>query len=197
MIREKYHQANFPPRFIESVIHNFEKKNEEEEFVIPPWLFEEKLPFILIELPFCIENEKTAKRFLSKFHSFTENSFSIAIKWNTKKVKQLFPLKDRNPHPECKIYQGTCSCGEIYIGETNRNVEVRWSEHQHPNHKSEPARHLRENISHTFTWTILAHAPPKEKLRKYLEAFYIGLFKPTLNTQVKSSELVLFKNGVT
>ena len=32
-------------------------------------------------------------------------------------------------HPSCVIYRGKCSCGEEYIGETEKNVEKRWSEH--------------------------------------------------------------------
>ena len=57
------------------------------------------------------------------------DKFDLYIKWNIKKVKSLFKLKSNNPHTSCKIYEGTSSCGETYIGETKRNVEVRWSEH--------------------------------------------------------------------
>ena len=202
-IRAKYRTAQFPPRFVESVIREFKVReqtknvNEEVDYIIPPWLFEIPKRFILLELPFCIENEKTAKRFLSKFNTFTKDTFSIAIKWVTKKIKHLFPLKDRNPHQACKVYEGTCSCGETYVGECIRNVEVRWNEHENPEHKSEPARHIRNNISHSFTWKVLMHAPRKDKIRKFLEAFFIALKKPSLNMQVESSELTLFRNGVT
>ena len=62
---------------------------------------------------------------MKKFHHFTGDKYNIAVKWLTKKVKSLFPSKDRNIHPPCKIYKGVCNCGETYIGETIRNVEER------------------------------------------------------------------------
>ena len=34
------------------------------------------------------------------FHELTNKSYEIRIKWITKKVKQLFRLKSRNPHPD-------------------------------------------------------------------------------------------------
>ena len=45
----------------------------------------------------------------------------------------------------CTIYKGICSCGESYIGETTRNVEERWSEHNSTDNKSEPPKHLADN----------------------------------------------------
>ena len=33
---------------------------------------------------------------------------------------------------------GKGSCGEEYIGETERNMEKRWSEHNNPREKCEP-----------------------------------------------------------
>ena len=90
-------------------------------------MFEVKKPFLLLEIPYCEQNEIASKRFIKKFHQFTGEKYDIAVKWLTKKVKSLFPLKDRNLHPSCKIYKGICSCGETYIGETIRNVEERWS----------------------------------------------------------------------
>ena len=75
--------------------------------------------------PYCPKNEKFSKRFMKKFDVFADNRCDIPIKWITKKVKQLFKLKSRNPHPPCVIYEGVCSCQESYIGETVRNVEIR------------------------------------------------------------------------
>ena len=40
------------------------------------------------------------------------------------------------------IYRGKCSCGEEYTGEIERIVKKRWSEHNNPADKTEPARHL-------------------------------------------------------
>ena len=63
-------------------------------------------------------NETLSKRFIKKFHELTNNSYEIRTKWITKKVKQLFKLKSRNPFPSCVIYQGVCVCEQTYINET-------------------------------------------------------------------------------
>ena len=105
----------------------------------------------------------------------------MAVKWLRKKVKSLFPLKDRNLHPSCKIYKGICSCGETYIGETIRNVEERWSEHNSVDNKSEPAKHLADNKEHSFLRSILLDDSKDGRTRKNLEAFFIAKLKPSLN----------------
>ena len=78
-----------------------------------------------------------------KFHRFTEDRFEVAITWEIRQVKTLFPLKQKSIHPSCVIYKGTsCSYGKTYIGQTIRNASVRWEEHNDPTNKSEPAKHL-------------------------------------------------------
>ena len=54
---------------------------------------------------------------------------------------------------------GVWSCGETYIGETIRNVEEHWSEHNSADNKSEPAKHLADNKEHSFLRSILLAAP--------------------------------------
>ena len=123
----------------------------------------------------CEENENTPKHFIKKFETFTNRRYRIAIKWITRKVKSLFKVKSKNPHPSCVIYRGKCSCGEEYIGETERNVEKRWREHNNPTEKTEPARHLSNNIGHLFAWEILMPAPKEKRKRKNLEALFIAV----------------------
>ena len=82
----------------------------------------------------------------------------------------MFPLKDKNDYKSCVIYKGDCSCGSRYIGETKRNAEVRWNEHNNPTKSSEPSKHLRSNINHYFTWAVISNAPKNAKARKNLEA---------------------------
>ena len=79
---------------------------------------EVKKPFLLLEITYCEQNEIASKRFIKKFHRFTDEKYDMAVKWLTKKVKSLFPFNDRNLHLSCKIYKGLCKCGETYIGET-------------------------------------------------------------------------------
>ena len=79
--------------------------------------------------------------------------FDVRIKWLARKTKTLFQLKDKSLHPACKIYEGTFICGKNYVGETTRNVEIRWMEHNTPNDNANPTKHLRDNIDHSFTWS--------------------------------------------
>ena len=60
----------------------------------------------MFEVPYCIENELVAKRFLHKFHEFTNGQYEVAIRWMTRKVKSLFSLKDKNPSPLIASYIG-------------------------------------------------------------------------------------------
>ena len=116
---------------------------------------------------------------------------------NTTKVRSLFPLKDKNLHPNCVVYEGACSCEEKYIGETSKCIHLRTAEHENIKKVSEPSKHLKGNSGHSFTWRILANAPRDYTKRKILEALYIGKFKPGLNEQVNSKKLKLFIHGVT
>ena len=117
--------------------------------------------------------------------------------WKTKKVRSFFPLKDKNLHPSCKIYYGLCSCGEDYVGETKRNVSVRYDEHNKPFKKSKPAAHLNQNIEHYFTWKILSNAPSNARMRKNTETFFLAIMRPSLNEQRGSDVLILLRNSVT
>ena len=82
--------------------------------------------------------------------------------------------------------------------------------------KSNPSIHLNSNITHHLSWPVICNAPvkkltrkilealfiefnaPVKKLtRKILEAYFIELLKPTLNDQIESDLLYLFKNGTT
>ena len=165
--------------------------------LIPPELFQEKKPTVMIELPFCFRNEKVSKTFISKTYDHVQNKFDFRIKWVTKKVKSLFQLKDRNPYPSCVIYKSVCSFGNDYVGETSRNTTIRWGEHEDIKHDSEPAKPLCENSDHKFTWSIISTAPKLFKNRKFLEALFIAFLKPKLNNQIESKTLSLFRNGIT
>ena len=92
------------------------------------------------------------------------------------------------------IYRGTCTCNQVYIGETARNLEVRVNEHSDINKQSEPAKHLKKHPEHKFIWDILTSAHSWTK-RKIKEAFYIARFNPDLNKQVQSFHLTLYPMG--
>ena len=199
-IKQKFLSADYPLRFVNSVIKQFNEKcngNTQDHYIIPPDYFDVPKTLVLADIPYCARNETLPKRFIKKFHEFTNNSYGIRIKWITKTVKQLFKLKSKNPHPSCVIYEGVCVCEQTYIGETRRNVELRWEEHENISKDSEPAKHLKENLSHKFTCKILFAAPENIQIRKILEAFEIVLKRPSLHEQIESKKLFLFRNGVT
>ena len=194
IITEKYLSAGYPKRFIISVIKDFENKKE-NEMIIPEWLFNPK-PSFSIFIPYSPENEVFVKRFLTKLNKFTNDTCSFFIIWRTKNIKSLFSTKDKISHVSNVIYSGQCSCGDNYIGETDRNAEIRWREHDKPSHQSNPSKHLTNNITHEFQWKIIKYAPRNNTKRKILEAFFISRYKPKLNNQVEMRHLLLFKNGI-
>ena len=196
-IKNKFSNAGYPISFIEETIKNF--KFSRTERIIPENFFEEKSdkPIYRIRLPFCPKNENLSRIFLRKLSLFIEDSYQIFIIWNTSKIRSLFPLKDKNLHPNCVIYEGECSCGSKYIGETSKCFHLRINEHEDIKKASECSKHLKMNRGHTFKWRKLANAPIDPNKRKILEALYIGKYKPGLNEQVNSKKLRLFIHGVT
>ena len=130
---------DFLTKFIDSVMKGFEynerNKDQQDDFIIPPDLFEEPKPRIVVEIPFCELNEKRLSICRKKFNYFINDSYDLNVVWKTKKVKSFFALKDKNLHPSCKTYHGLCSCGEDYVGETKRNVSVHYDEHNKPSNK--------------------------------------------------------------
>ena len=95
------------------------------------------------------------------------------------------------------VYEGNCSCDEHYIGESVRNIVLIWAEHEDPNKQSEPAKHLKYFPDHQFEWKVLNRDPEYTRKRKILDAFLIKSINLSLNEQVDTKLLVLFRNGVT
>ena len=106
-------------------------------------------------------------------------------------------MKSKNRHPSSVICEGVCSCQESYIGETVRNVEIRWQEHDDTQKDSELAKHLKNDPTHSFTWKVLLPAPSVRHIRQNMEASMISLKRPSLNEGVESKKLLLFRSGVT
>ena len=64
-IKVKFNKANFPLRLINNVVAQFNKnmynnkeRNEEDEMIIPPQLFEIPRKILFLQVPFCEANEK-------------------------------------------------------------------------------------------------------------------------------------------
>ena len=170
---------DYPTKFIDSVIKGFQynerKKYQQDDLIIPPYLSEEPKPRIVVEIPFFELNERRVSTFRKKFNYFTDDSYDLNVVWKTEKFRSFFPLKDKNLHPSCKIYFGLCSCGEDYVGETKRNVSVRYDEHNKPSNKSKLVSHVEHNNDHYFTWRILCNAPSNARTHKNIEAFFIAI----------------------
>ena len=158
---------------------------------MPQWLFEKRNTFT-IHLPFSQSNESFVKTFISKLNYFTNEKFKFTVVSNIRKVQSLFPLVD---HYSCVIYQGDCSCDQNYIGEAFCNAKIRWNEQEDKNSQSEPAKHLKENPTHKFTWTIISQAPENYRKHRVLETYFIKTICLTLNEHLHI--LILFRNGIT
>ena len=72
----------------------FTPLDKNESLIIPSNRFAVKKPFLLLEIPYYEQNEIASKRFIEKFYQFTGGKYDISVKWLTKKVKSLFPLKN-------------------------------------------------------------------------------------------------------
>ena len=83
------------------------------------------------------------------------------------------------------------------IGETGRNITIRWDEHSDKDKNSEPAKHIKQFSEQRFNRKIPRRVPNKVRQRKIHEAYYVMCLQPTLNNQLELTSLTLFRNGVT
>ena len=78
-IRQKFKKAGYPIRFTESIIRQFEEKDDGP--LIPPYFYDETPKiFVSCSVPFCEKNEDLSKKFIQKFHEFTGNKYTLCIK---------------------------------------------------------------------------------------------------------------------
>ena len=198
-IKEKYEKANYPKKFVESIVKTFNEKDNKSKEKSKDTKEQEKKQLVLIKVPYCEKNEKIAKHFLMKLKQFTENKYSFSIMWQTRKIKTLFSLKDKIKHKSNVIYKGTGTLKSniSYIGETTLIAESRWNQHEDPKHDSAPSKYLNDNKDETFKWEILSMSTSNYLKRKIHEALFIVKHKPELNKQVTHRKLILFRNGVT
>ena len=193
-IKLKFFCAGYPLRFM---MYQFNKFSvPEEELLIISRFFEERSN-VHIKIPFCPKNESVIRKLLDKVESFKSHSIKISYSWLTTKIRTLFPIKDKLTHHHHVIYKVECSCKSTYVGETLRNSNIRWAEHESDKGSFEPAKHPIENPTHRFTWSILDRAPTNVRKRKILEAYHIKAQRPTLNDQLDIKSLILFRFGIT
>ena len=73
---------------------------------------------------------------------FTKIKALLCHNLENKELKSQFNLKGKMSHTSSVVYEGKCNCGENYIGETGRNVTIRWDKRSNIGKNSEPAKHL-------------------------------------------------------
>ena len=88
---------------------------------------------------------------------------------------------------ENRVSKNTFSLCEKLFSHTNQvgnkcNAEVRWNEHNNPTKSSDISKHLRMNIAHCFTRTIISNASKMVRPGR-IWVSYIVLWKPDLNKQ--------------
>ena len=85
-IKGKFSEANFPLRFIKTVVAEFSKnannsnERNKNEMIIPPQLFEIPKRILFLQAQFCELNEERSKIFLTKFCNFTNEKFKLIIR---------------------------------------------------------------------------------------------------------------------
>ena len=100
------------------------------ESLIPNWLFEEKYrKTTYIKILFCQSNACYALEFIRKLEGFTKEKYSFVIIWEIGNIRPLFNLKEKTSYVSSVVYDGKCSCGGNYIGETGPNITIRLDEH--------------------------------------------------------------------
>ena len=118
-------------------------------------------------------------------------------KMDYKESKELLPLKDKYIYPARKIFHGPCPCKKKHEGKSKRNITTRGGELNNATHDSEPLKHLNKDIEHACNWKILINPSKHTMKRKNLQEIYIILLRPSLNSQSKPNEFLLFRNCIT
>ena len=159
------------------VIHQFITLKNNHSFIISPDFFGESKSFILVEIPYCEENENASKHFIKKFKTFTNPRYRIASKQIIRKVKSLFKVKSKNLHSSCVIYRGKYSCGEESIRETERNVGKSWK--NVGRNITTQQKKLNQQDTCFVTSSLVCVGNPdacsKRQTRRNLEVLFIGV----------------------
>ena len=79
------------------------------------------------------------------------------------------------------MYEGRCSCGKNYLGETGRNVIIKWNEYSDISKNSEPTNRLYRFPERSSNWKILRRVPNNVRQRKIPKTHYVMCLRPTLN----------------
>ena len=110
----RYLNAGYPRPFMTSTLRNFQNKSlDDDEKLIPDYMFKERRKNH-IQIAHCVNDDKICKKFIAKLNKFTNNNYVFSILWQTRKIKSLFSIKDKNIHHSNVVYEGKCSCEANY-----------------------------------------------------------------------------------
>ena len=99
------------------------------------------------------------------------------------------------PHPSICLYSLSLKLKTVFfVTLQRRRLKSNFELRANPLHNSEPAKHLRENPSHSFTWRVLSSAQTFHK-RRIVKGLMIQQLRPSLNKQVISYVSKLFPFG--
>ena len=123
--------------------------------------------------------------------------------YTTSKLRDLLPRLDTCTSLGNKVlsasdivYKYTCTCGQVYIGETKRRLSVRISEHSKP--KSPMMEHITHCEGAQFTdnnFSIVARGQRGRESRKRYESLWIRYYDRrslAFNVCERSRELIIF-----
>ena len=123
--------------------------------MIPSYFFDGRKT-VVTNLSICKKIEHFSKYVKYELKYYTNGKVKFNIIRATKKIKSLLKIKDDVQDLSCVIHQGIYSCRNNYVVETMRNTATRLDEHEQPNGKLEPSKHLKNNLGHIFGWMIFS-----------------------------------------
>ena len=93
-IKQKFLNADYPYRFINSVINNFQEKSEgTDDYIILPGFFDVPKKVVLVDIPYCSKNEELSKRFVKKFDFSLIINTIFVLSGSLRKLNSCFNSK--------------------------------------------------------------------------------------------------------
>ena len=209
-IRKQFSQVGYPKWLISQKINHTvtkvlyphtlpqHKSNDTENT-------EQKVRWLPLFIPWA--GDKAHESIKSLRRTMPQDFAKVSIAYSTSKIRSLLPSFSTNDQsPENKIllannlvYKYTCSCSQVYIGETQRRLSIRISEHQN---RKESAIHdhiLVCTSSDTVDrdkFSIVAKRLRHRDARKRFESIYIRYYDKrahsTMNGNKSSRDLACF-----
>jgi len=163
---------------------------------------EPELKGVYIKLPYCGPNsERIKKGLVNCIRGVSNNNVKVNVLFKQKKMSSMFNVKDKYSmgYENNSIYKISCpDCNAEYVGETNRRLTDRFSEHLRPSFGGNPGTFFKhcQDTGHSLpdfdsNCKVVAKETSFYK-RKIKESIIIKKINPTLNSNITSFPLELF-----